>query len=112
MTNGVKTILVIIAYRMPISSSKGIHTNRAQLNRKAKEVKAPLKHREEILREIIQRILDKKPIDVIIAGNQNKSIRANEIKSFFISIGVFDAHNFINSKEKIKCDTTCECGSK
>ena len=57
-------------------------------------------------------ILDKKPIDVIITCDWNKSIGVKEIESFFIQIGVFDTYNFINSKEEVKRDATYEYRSK
>ena len=36
LSNGEKSILIITAYRIPGSSSKGIHTNQAQLSRKSR----------------------------------------------------------------------------
>ena len=34
------------------------------------------------------------------------------MEAFYISIRVFDTHNFINGEEKIICDAICEHGSK
>ena len=54
---------------MPGSSSKGIYTNHAQLNRKFHEVKTLAKHREELLKDIIKFINEQKATDLIITSD-------------------------------------------
>ena len=53
MSNRSKSILIIIAYRMPTLSSKGVHTNHAQLNRKTNRVKSLSTYRTEILKDLV-----------------------------------------------------------
>ena len=77
---------------MLISSRKGIHANKAQLNRKRKEVKSITKHWEEILKDIAKFIEENKAMDVILAGDLNKNISSKTIKSFYIDSRLFDTH--------------------
>ena len=96
LINDTKTILCIIYYRIPTISSKGIHSNKAQINCKVKEVKSNTKLREEILNDLSVYIKSQKATDVILASNLNKSMCAKAVKRFYIENGLFDTHTYAN----------------
>ena len=78
--NGQKKLLMIAYYRMPVTSSDGIHTNKAQLNQKNKYVKTTITHREEMLKDITRYVQSVQANDIIIAGNLNKNIGSKVIE--------------------------------
>ena len=81
MTNGEKTILIITVYRLPEGSVQGIHTQRAQINRKEKKVKTSATHRAKILKHLTRYIKSQKNLDdIIIAADWNQSIDSQSIQ--------------------------------
>ena len=97
---------------MPISSSKGIHTNKAQLNRKGKEVKSITKHQEEILKDITKFIEENKATDVMLAGDLNENVSSKTIESFYTDSRLFDTHECINGDRSLRRDSTYEYRTK
>ena len=112
MQHNGKKILIINVYRIPASSAQGPRCSLTQYNVVEGKVKSATEYRKEIFKQIKQHVNKQHDIDdLIIAGDLNQNINANEIKKFFSDIGVEDVHSVINNIRKEEMDKTYVHGS-
>ena len=94
-----KSLAIINICRLPWSSSKGLRCCIIQYNLRDSEVKNNNTYQKGILHQIKQYIKNNNIGDIIIGGDFNQNILANEIKKFCNDIGVkniYSTTNFIN----------------
>lgn len=102
-----KKVLFINIYRIPVKSTQGSWCSLTQYNVVEGNAKSSGEYRKEIFKEIKQYVNQKEDIDdIIIAGDLNQNVNANEIRQFFTDLGVDDVHSRINSIEKKDLDKT------
>ena len=110
-THNSKTLAIINLNRIPATSSKGPRCCITQYNIAKGTSKNNTQYRKEILKQIKEYIQIKNFNDIIISGDYNQNIAANEIKQFYREIGVKDMHSTINHIEISQMDNTNVKGS-
>ena len=102
-----KKVLFINIYRIPVKSTQGPWCSLTQYNVVEGNAKSSGEYRKEIFKEIKQYVNQKEDIDdIIIAGDLNQNVNANEIRQFFTDLGVDDVHSRINRIENKDLDKT------
>ena len=107
-----KQLAIINLCRLPCSSSKGPRCCVTQYNLKDEQVKNTNMYRKEMFQQIKHYITNNNIDDIIIGGDFNQNISANEIKKFYDDIGVKDMHSTTNFIDMNELDNTNINGSQ
>ena len=92
---GNKKIILIIIYRIPQSSNRGVCTSIAQYNQMRGKVQSTTHYQKEILEDIkwyLETI--ENSFEIVIGGDYNQDIASKDIVDFYLEIGVRDMHSF------------------
>ena len=113
LLNGTKRIILIVMYRIPMSSNIGVYISITQYNQMKGKMQSATHYRKEILKGIKDYLaMIEEEYEIVIGGNLNQDIMAKEIREFYSDLGVGDVHSNFNMIDEEYLDHMHITGSK